>query len=152
MQTALLTEILSESDRTMPSSHGTLLVIGSGPGIGVHVAKIFAERGFKKVILASRDEERLAKEVEDVKSAGGGDGVEVVATTIDLASKENVDAALGEVEKYLGNGKLEAVLFNAARIGPSKLFEFTGEEVERDLQVCLRLSSSSTSARWSVAC
>lgn len=52
-------------------AHGTLLVLGSGPGIGVHVAQLFAERGFQQVILASRDAARLKKEVEDVKKAGG---------------------------------------------------------------------------------
>lgn len=51
--------------------HGTLLVLGSGPGIGVHVAQLFAERGFRQVILASRDASRLQKEVEDVKKVGG---------------------------------------------------------------------------------
>lgn len=125
----------------MASKHGTLLVMGSGPGIGVNVAKVFAERGFQKVILASRNSERLSKEVEEVKAAGGSD-VEVVATTVDLSDKSSVKTALGEFDKHLSDGTdgdaggLEAVLFNAARIGPSKLWEFTEEEVERDLQVC----------------
>lgn len=116
------------------AAHGTLLVVGSGPGIGVHVAKVFAERGFRRVILASRNEGRLVGEVDEVKAAAAG--VEVLATTVDLASKGSVDAAVAEWEGMLQGGpRLEAVLFNAARIGPSTLFDFTAEEVERDLQV-----------------
>lgn len=124
--------------------HGTLLVVGSGPGIGVNVAKVFAERGFQRVILASRSDERLAKEVAEVESAAGSAEVRVTATPIDLASKESVNAALGEWAKVLGEGPaLEAVLFNAARVGPSKVFEFTEQEVERDMQVCRSVPSLS---------
>lgn len=116
-------------------AHGTLLVIGSGPGIGSNVAKVFVERGFKKVILSSRNSERLTKEVDEVKAAASG--ADVLSTTIDLADKTSVSAALGEMEKLMQGGPpLEAVLFNAARIGPSEMFTFTAEEVERDLQVC----------------
>lgn len=115
--------------------HGTLLVIGSGPGIGSNVAKVFAERGFKKVILSSRNSERLTKEVDEVKAAAST--ADVVSTTIDLSDKRSVNAALGEIEKLMQDGPaLEAVLFNAARIGPSEMFTFTAEEMERDLQVC----------------
>ena len=117
------------------SPHGTLLAVDSGPGVGVHVANVFAERGFRKVILASRNGERLAEEVEDVRSAGG-EGVQVAATQIDLASNDSVEGALGEMEKHLSSGPaLEAVVFNAARIGPSKMFELTERELERGLQV-----------------
>lgn len=135
----------------MAASHGTLLVVGSGPGIGVNVAKLFAERGFRKVILTSRNAERLAKEVEQVKAAASGTGkeVEVVSTTIDLGDKKSVDAGLREVERLVDSERLEAVLFNAARVGPSKLWEFSTEEIENDLQVCLPRARSPFTPRGS---
>jgi NAD(P)-dependent dehydrogenase (short-subunit alcohol dehydrogenase family) len=42
-----------------PKHHGALVIFGSGPGIGVHVASRFARGGFEKVVLVSRDAARL---------------------------------------------------------------------------------------------
>ncbi len=117
----------------MSGNHGALLVVGSGPGIGVNVAKVFAERGFKKIILVSRDAERLSKEVDEVKEVASG--VEVVASTIDLSDKASVKQGLEQADKHLQSTKLECVLFNAARIGTSDLKDFTAEEVENDMHV-----------------
>ena len=124
----------------MSSSHGTLFVVGSGPGIGSNVAKVFAERGFKQVILASRNGERLSKEVEEVKAAASG--VKVDAVTMDLGDKISIKQALEQADKHLSGNVLEAVLFNAARVGPSKLLEHTPEQIESDIHV--RLSSDQT--------
>lgn len=133
-----------------PRQRGALLVLGSGPGIGIAVAKLFAQRGFRRVILCARNAERLAKEVEEVKSVAEED-TEVSAITVDLGSAGSVKGALAELEGSLGGiggaddeegkgkGRLEAVLFNAARIGPSKLWEFGEEGLRNDFEVALSL-------------
>lgn len=117
----------------MTSQHNALVVFGSGPGIGRNVAAVFAERGFSKVVLLSRDGNRLKEDANFVKSARAG--VSVSTITIDLANTENVRKALQNVEKELEGTSLLAVLFNAARVGQSKILEFPAESVETDLRV-----------------
>ena len=104
----------------MSSQHKALVVFGSGPGIGRNVTSLFAERGFSKVILLSRDANRLKEDASFVKSAA--EGVSVSTTTIDLADTEDVRKALGEVERELEGTQLEAVLYNAARGGRARFW------------------------------
>lgn len=115
------------------SQHNALVVFGSGPGIGRNIAALFAERGFSKVILLSRDASRLKEDANFVRSARAG--VSVTPVTIDLADTENVRKALESIDKELGETPLEAVLFNAARVGQSQILEFPAESVEVDLRV-----------------
>ncbi|KAH0381473.1 NAD(P)-binding protein, partial [Aureobasidium melanogenum] len=117
----------------MAGSRGALVVFGSGPGIGRNVAAVFAERGFQKIILLSRNETRLSQDADFVRAASAGASVDVIE--YDGANMESVRAGLEEVEKIMGDVPLECVLFNHARLGPSKFFEFTVEELEIDLQV-----------------
>ena len=119
----------------MASKHGTLVVVGSGPGIGSHVAALFASRGFSKIVLMSRNEQRLKEDASFVKSKAEDAAVDIV--TLDLADSNSVKDALHEVDKRLdGSGSpLECVLFNAARIGPSKMLEWTPEQLRNDLEV-----------------
>lgn len=121
----------------MPSKHGSLVVIGSGPGIGRNVAALFAERGFSQVILMSRDETRLKEDAAFVTSSAPSASVEIVR--IDLADTDSVATALQEVDRKLERSVLECVIFNAARIGISPILEFGAEELERDLKVCSSL-------------
>jgi NAD(P)-dependent dehydrogenase (short-subunit alcohol dehydrogenase family) len=117
----------------MPSTHNALLVFGSGPGIGRNVAKLFAERGFRKVLLMSRNEQRLAQDADFVRSVGSG--VDVREITVDAADTDSVRQALEKANEALGETPLEVVLFNTARLGPSKFFDFSVEEFEADLRV-----------------
>lgn len=118
----------------MASKHGALVVVGSGPKIGSHVAALFASRGFDKVVLMSRDAQRLEQDASFVKSKAAGAAVEIV--TIDLSDSNSVRDALQEVGRRIEGTPLECVLFNAARIGSSKMLEWTPEQLENDLKVC----------------
>lgn len=115
------------------STHGALLVFGSGPGIGRNVAALFAERGFSKVVLLSRNTDRLKEDVDFVKSKASS--AEVITVKIDLASPDAVRKALDEVDDRLGNDPVEAVLYNAARVGKSEMLRFPAEDLQQDLQV-----------------
>jgi len=117
----------------MSSIHNAILVFGSGPGIGRNVAVLFAERGFRKVILMSRNKQRLAQDGDAVRSACAG--VEVQEITVDAADLDSVQRALESANEALVDTPLEFVLFNTARTGPSKFFEFSAEELEADLRV-----------------
>lgn len=117
----------------MSPQYGTLLVVGSGPGVGRSVSKLFAANGFSQVILLSRDATRLASDAEHVQSAAPGTQVHTIPA--DMAKKQSVSDALAQVDRYTDKVPLQAVLYNAARVGESKFFEWTVEELEQDLAV-----------------
>ena len=112
---------------------GIVLPFGSGPGVGRNVGAVFAEHGFEKVILLSRDANRLAEDAEFVKSAHPASTVDVVPG--DLSDHESVKKSLAKIDELLKGTPLEAVLYNAARLGKSPFFEFTPEDLENDLRV-----------------
>lgn len=115
-------------------SHGALLVIGSGPGIGVSTASVFAEKGFKHVVLLSRNTDRLAQDSAAVASAGA----QVETLQIDLSADEkSIKSVLARIDGVLSNWgtRLEVVLYNGARVGPSKLLEWERNSLEEDLRV-----------------
>lgn len=120
----------------MSSKHGAIVVLGSGPGIGRNVAALFAERGFERIVLMSRNESRLQEDVAFVHTAAPNAKVDVVP--VDLAESGNVSQALKLVDEKLEGIALECVLFNAARLGASPILEFEAESLESDLQVCER--------------
>ena len=115
------------------ASHGALIVIGSGPGIGVHTASLFASRGFQLVFLLSRSASRLLEDAKTVKDASDGKAT-VKTIPVDISDPAALHKALDEIETKLGNVPLEAILHNAARIGQSKFFEWTTDEIERDFR------------------
>ncbi|KAF4545038.1 Short-chain alcohol protein [Lasiodiplodia theobromae] len=131
---------------TTSSSHGALVVFGSGPGIGRHIASLFASRGFHDVVLLSRNPVRLEEDAAEVKSAAPRAFVSTVAT--DLSNGESLTEALAQVDgKLREHGVMvETVLFNAARVGESDVLTFSAEELERDFK--LAVSSLYTVAQW----
>lgn len=117
-------------------THGALVVIGSGPGIGVTTATHFASKGFKHIVLLSRNTERLSEDAAAVTKVASDTKVETI--TIDLADTESrVKETLAKVDAKLKewNTELEVVLFNAARVGMSKPLEWTADELANDLKV-----------------
>ena len=115
------------------SLHGGLIVVGSGPGVGAHVATAFGQHGFRKIVLMSRNANRLRDDAFLVKTAAPRTTVDVV--TLDLAEFESVEAHLEEARRRLGEVPLECIFFNAARAGRSKLLEWPVVDLNRDLQV-----------------
>lgn len=125
------------SPPTPNSNPQTLLLLGSGPGIGLASAKLFATRShFSKIILISRDSVRLQQEkneVEEAVSSAGKAHVEVEAIAADLGDLKALKGVLDGME--LGKGGLGCVLFNAARIRPSEVLSAGWEEMEEDFRV-----------------
>jgi NAD(P)-dependent dehydrogenase (short-subunit alcohol dehydrogenase family) len=109
------------------------------PGIGRHVAAKFATQGFPKVFLLSRNTERLKEDITFVKARAveAGADTSVKGVPVDLADPGSLRAALGELDKRLDGRSVEAVLFNAARVGQSKLAEWSAVNYETDFRVCM---------------
>lgn len=87
--------------------HGALVIFGSGPGIGVHVASRFARGGFDKVVLLSRNHRRLSDDAFLVYS--NAPQVEVSTIAVDLTVPADLDRALQEIEYILAGTPIECI-------------------------------------------
>ena len=112
----------------------TLVVLGSGPGIGVSVACAFSVRGFTHIALVSRDKSRLEQDQDRVLDAiqERGYSCQVKTYALDLANFDQLNKTLAEIENF---GSLECVLFNAARVAGKPALEESIEQIEQDFRV-----------------
>ena len=112
----------------------TLVILGSGPGIGIAVAKVFSVRGFTHVALVSRNKERLAQDEDSVLDAiqERGYSCRVKTWTCDISDLKQLNATLKEIESF---GSLECVLFNPARVAGKPPLEESNEAIEADFRV-----------------
>ncbi|KAM3421196.1 hypothetical protein BST61_g1605 [Cercospora zeina] len=112
----------------------TLVVLGSGPGIGVAVAQAFSVRGFTHIALVSRNAERLKEDRDHVLDSiqERGYSCQVKTWACDISDLAALKQTLDEVG---GFGELECVLFNAARVaGKPPLDEDIGA-IEQDFRL-----------------
>ncbi|TVY82442.1 hypothetical protein LSUE1_G005159 [Lachnellula suecica] len=110
----------------------TLVIIGSGPGIGVSVASLFAVRKFDTIALLSRNTTRLSNDRETVLKAAqkAGRTVDVKTFAVDITSFEYI-RTLAKVEQL---GNISCVVFNPARVAPGSLFELNEQQLLQDFQ------------------
>ncbi len=101
-----------------------VIVTGASSGIGAATARALGAAG-AAVLLAGRDEERLAEQARLVSDAGGR--AEVVS-----ADLEDVDAATGIVDRALETfGSLHGIVHTASLFDPRPLEETTVDSFER---------------------
>lgn len=117
----------------MPS----LVVVGSGPGIALSTAALFAEKKFDKVALISRSKSRIQQDqsslLETLAKKNKTD-IEVSTWNVDVNDSSAFKKVLQEVgEKH---GDTTCVLFNAAKVAPSELLKYSEEEMIDDFKVC----------------
>ncbi|PPJ55986.1 hypothetical protein CBER1_03585 [Cercospora berteroae] len=112
----------------------TLVVLGSGPGIGVAVAQAFSARGFTHIALVSRNAERLKEDQDKVldRIQERGSSCQVKTWTCDISDLDALKKTLGEIE---GVGELECVLFNAARVAGKPPLEEDVRAIEQDFRL-----------------
>lgn len=117
-----------------------LVVIGSGPGIGVSTASLLAARKFEKVALIARNSKRLVQDREAVLAAARKHGKEVdIATwSCDITDTPRFEEVLRAVETL---GTVSCVLYNAAEVVPSELFKFPEEDIIRHFKVRFHLTT-----------
>ena len=113
------------------SANKVLVLIGSGPGIGVTTAALFASKGFDVALLA-RNADRLKTEAQAVKDASNGK-TKVETFSVDVADHNALKSTLEKVASSVGPP--EVVVFNAARVGPSEFGSFTAEELLQDFKI-----------------
>lgn len=125
---------MTNIETTMPGK--TLVILGSGPGIGVAVARTFAVRGFTQVALVSRNKDRLAEDQDQVLTAiqERGYSCQVKTWVCDIANLDQLKDTLKDIG---GFGTLECVLFNAARVAFGPPLEESTEAIEQDFRVSI---------------
>jgi NAD(P)-dependent dehydrogenase (short-subunit alcohol dehydrogenase family) len=111
-----------------------IVILGSGPGIGVGVASHFASQNFGRVALISRNAERLKKDAETVKANSRRTGLQVKIYAVDVGDVLALEKTLKEVAHDLGPP--EVVVYNAARLRQSKFGDVPAKELTEDFQVC----------------
>lgn len=83
------------------------VITGGGSGIGFGIAKAFAAAG-ARLVLASRNEERLQSAISEIKAMGG----EAIAVQADVRNYEDVEKVVkAAVDTY---GALDVMIANAA--------------------------------------
>jgi len=112
------------------------VLIGSGPGIGLATATLFALKHSSQIVLISRNNERLQQDRQALLKTAAQEKhhgeVQVKTFAVDIADSQALAKVLLDVQKL---GRLEVVLFNAARVQPSTLLETPMEVLEQDFKV-----------------
>jgi len=106
------------------------VVTGASQGIGRDTAKALAEAG-AKVVVAARNEEKLAALVGEIVSAGG----EALAVKMDVADAEQVKAGFKQVVERFG--RLDILVNNAAVTRDGLAMRMKKEDWEAVLQTNL---------------
>lgn len=124
----------------MPSP--LLLLLGSGPGIGLSIATAFALKHFTRLALCARNAEHLARERKQIIAAAKAAGREVEVRTfvVDLGDLVGLKGRLEEIERVCAiggdsGGELGCVWHNAASVRFSEPLSEGMELVEGDMKV-----------------
>jgi NAD(P)-dependent dehydrogenase (short-subunit alcohol dehydrogenase family) len=104
------------------------------PGIGISIARAFAQKNFDRIAICARNADRLASEKKEVEEAAkaAGRSVEVFTYPTDLTNAVSLRKTLKEIEKL---GPLGMVYHNAAKVKFGDPLSETIEEVEDDFKV-----------------
>ena len=107
---------------------GTALVIGVGPGLGLSLARVFAEDGHPVAMIA-RTKDRVDVEAQRLNAAG----LQAAGFSADAAHPADLAAAISEAVDQFGSP--EVLLYNAAVVAPDAPSELSAAEFSRRLAV-----------------
>ena len=101
-----------------------VLVTGGASGLGRAIASAFAAAG-AKVVIASRDAEKLAAAAASELSQGGRD---VVALPADVTRQPDVERLFGQI--ITQHGRLDVLVNNAGRSSRGRAIDTTPEQFQ----------------------
>jgi len=110
---------------------GSIFVVGSGPMIGSHVARLFATHGFSYVVLFSRSAINLSRDALFVTSAAPSRSVKTYA--VDVTDHTLFSSVLEQA--VLEVGVPEVVIYNAARINYGIVGQYAPIDIVEDFKV-----------------
>jgi NAD(P)-dependent dehydrogenase (short-subunit alcohol dehydrogenase family) len=95
----------------MSSSRQSVLVTGASQGLGKELARAFARRG-ARVVMVARREATLAGAVDEIRREGG----EAHGLSFDVADKEAAHRVAGAASALVG--EIDVLVHNASTLGP----------------------------------
>jgi NAD(P)-dependent dehydrogenase (short-subunit alcohol dehydrogenase family) len=100
----------------------TVVITGSGTGIGQAIARKFAENGANIVIMGRRKEplDQTAAILEQIIASSGSSGRLGVFPGVDVADEEGINSMFENIRKQFGG--VDIVVNNAGVSGPVKTF------------------------------
>ena len=110
---------------------GSIFVVGSGPMIGSHTARLLAKHAFTHVALFSRSTASLARDASFITSAAPSSSVSTYAT--DVTDSDTLRAALEKA--VLEVGAPEVVIYNAARIKHGAFGQYPPADIIEDFKI-----------------
>ena len=110
---------------------GPIFIIGSGPMIGSHVARLFATHGFTQAVLFSRSESNLSRDASFVIADGPKTTVSTYAA--DVTDHKGLSIALEKAVQDVGTP--EVVVYNAARINYGMFGQYSPSDILEDFRI-----------------
>src|SRR3984957_19115465 len=105
-----------------------LLLVGAGPGLGMAVARRFAEGGYR-VTLVARSTDGLARFVDSLADTGA----QIDTIAADASEPEALGARMAEL--YNEQGAPGVIIYNAVMGAPDKLLTSSVEHLQTDYAV-----------------
>ena len=102
---------------------GHLLLVGAGPGLGLAIAKRFAEGGYRVTLVA-----RSADQLGELARGLAGTGAEINTVEADASSPEDLRARMTEL--YSAEGAPGVVIYNAVLGAPDRLLTSTAAHLQ----------------------
>jgi len=115
----------------MTSKPPTLLLLGSGPGIGVNSVALLSKH-FPSIALVSRSAARLENDRHTILSTATTP-LDIRTWAVDLSSTSAFKVVLDEIAEW---GRVTTVLFNAAAVVDTKFFEVEEDVIRKHFEVC----------------
>ncbi len=112
---------LRDSGSSIDNRH--LLLVGAGPGLGMAVARHFAEGGYR-VTLVARNKDGL----EDLADSLAETGAQIDTVTADASDPEGLRARMAEL--YNKPGAPGLIIYNAVMGAPDKLLSSSVEHLQ----------------------
>jgi len=110
----------------------TVVVTGSGTGIGQAIAKKFAEQGGNIVIMGRRKEplDQTAGILNDIIASAGSSGKVAVFPGVDVSDEAGINSMFESLKKQFG--RVDIIVNNAGVSGPVKVFTNASVKEFRD--------------------
>ncbi len=106
----------------------TVLITGGSRGLGLVLARMFAEQG-AKIAICSRTQHQLDAAREELQAGGA----EVLAFNCDVSDQAQVKAMVAEISQQLG--PVEVLINNAGIIAAGPLEEMTVEDFKATMDI-----------------
>ncbi|KAF6230391.1 hypothetical protein HO133_004733 [Letharia lupina] len=110
---------------------GPIFVVGSGPMIGSHIARLFATHSFTHIALFSRSASNLTRDASLVTAAAPSASVHTYPADVTdhVALTAALEEAVGDV------GVPEVLIYNAARVSYGMFGQYTTDDMLVDFKI-----------------